>query len=248
MSDDKPSSTESENIRIMVVDDHLLFRQGIRWALELEEDIEIVGEAMDGRSALEMADELLPDVILMDVNIPDVDGLEATKSLKLNQPRTGVIILTAYDDEEQLFQAIRSGAAAYYSKGLEPSELAQAIRRVARGEYIIDDALLSKPLLASRVLKEFSNLSTVDHTIKPFFAPLSPREMEVLTRIAHGDSNKEIARMLNISDQTVKNHISSILRKLNVNDRTQAAIYALRQGWVKMKDIDIGAPVEERKR
>jgi len=241
-------SSYTDRTRILVVDDHRLFRQGIRWALEMEEDIEIVGEAANGREALKLADELSPDVVLMDVNIPDVDGLEVTKRLKINQPRTGVIILTAYDDEEQLFQAIRSGAAAYYSKGIQPRDLAQAIRRVSRGEYIIDSALLSKPLLASRVLKEFSDLSTVDHSVKHFFAPLSGREMEVLTRIAHGDSNKEIARTLNISDQTVKNHISSILRKLNVNDRTQAAIYALRQGWVKMKDIEIGAPLEERRR
>jgi len=240
--------SRKEKIRVMVVDDHRLFREGVRWALELEDDIEVVGEAADGREVLHLADELNPDVILMDVNIPDIDGLEATRSLKLNQPRIGVIILTAYDDEEQLFQAIRSGAAAYYSKGIEPGELARAIRRVAQGEYIIDNALLSKPLLASRVLKEFSDLSTMDHSIKPFFAPLSPREMEVLTRIAHGDSNKEIARTLNISDQTVKNHISSILRKLNVNDRTQAALYALRQGWVRVRDIEIGAPAEERKR
>ncbi len=244
MTDDK----QSPKTRVLIVDDHRLFREGVRWALELEDDIEIAGEARDGREALQLADELNPDVILMDVNIPDMDGLEATRSLKLNQPRIGVIILTAYDDEEQLFQAIRSGAAAYYSKGIEPSELARAIRRVAQGEYIIDNALLSKPLLASRVLKEFSDLSTMDHSIKPLFAPLSPREMEVLTRIAHGDSNKEIARTLNISDQTVKNHISSILRKLNVNDRTQAALYALRQGWVKMKDIEIGGPPEEHRR
>ncbi|MBU0494889.1 MAG: response regulator transcription factor [Chloroflexi bacterium] len=244
MTEKRPSPRDK--INVLVVDDHRLFRQGIHWAMELEEDIEIVGEAVDGLEALQMAEDLLPDVVLMDVNIPDPNGLEATRRLKLNQPRIGVIILTAYDDEEQLFQAIRAGAAAYYSKGIQPRELAQAIRRVARGEYIIDNALLSKPLLASRVLKEFSDLSTVDHTIQPFFAPLSPREMEVLTRIAHGDSNKEIARTLSISDQTVKNHISSILRKLNVNDRTQAAIYALRQGWVKMKDIEIGAPPSER--
>jgi len=246
MSSDGPS--QADKTRLLLVDDHRLFRQGVRWALELEKDIEIVGEAMDGREVLQLANELDPDVILMDVNIPNVDGLEATRRLKLNQPRIGVIILTAYDDEEQLFQAIRSGAAAYYPKSLEPSELARAIRRVARGEYIIDNALLSKPLLASRVLKEFSDLSNVEHSIKSFFAPLSPREMEVLTRIAHGDSNKEIARTLSISDQTVKNHISSILRKLNVNDRTQAAIYALRQGWVNMKDIEIGTLPEKRQR
>jgi DNA-binding NarL/FixJ family response regulator len=237
-----PESSPAERIRVLLVDDHLLFRQGVHWALESEEDINIIGEATDGREALRLAGELEPDVILMDVNIPTVDGLEATKTLKINQPRIGVIILTAYDDDEQLFQAIRSGAAAYFSKGIEPSELAQAIRRVANGEYIIDGALLDKPLLASRVLKEFSNLSTIERTVQPYFAPLSPREMEVLSSIAHGKSNKEIARALDISDQTVKNHISSILRKLNVNDRTQAVIYALQQGWVKMQDIELKTP------
>jgi len=222
-----------EKIRLMIVDDHPLFRQGVRSALETEPDFEVVGEAADGEEAIQIARALAPDVVLMDINLPVIDGLEVARRLRLNLPSSAVIILTAYDDDEQLFQAIKAGAAAYFLKDIHPDDLAEGIRRVSRGEYLINDCLMSRPLLASRVLQKFRELASfVD--VQPFLAPLTPREMEVLDLIAKGSSNKEIARILKISDQTVKNHITSILRKLNVNDRTEAVVYALRHGWIRV--------------
>lgn len=222
-----------EKLHIMLVDDHILFRQGVRHALESEPDFEIVGEAADGGEAIQLARVLSPDIILMDVNMPVVDGLEVTRRLRMNLPRTAVIVLSAYDDDEQLFQSIKVGASAYFPKDVHPDDLAAGIRRVGKGEYIINDSLLSRPLLAARVLQQFRQMASGSE-VEPFFAPLSPREMEILECIAKGSSNKEIARELKISDQTVKNHITSILRKLNVNDRTEAAVYALRHGWIKV--------------
>jgi DNA-binding NarL/FixJ family response regulator len=226
-----------QKIRILVVDDHPLFRQGVRYALEAEPDIEVVGEAADGEQALEMAERLMPDVVLSDVNIPGPDGVEITRALKGALPKTPVILMTAYDDEEQLFNAVRVGAAAYFLKDLGPAELMEGIRRVSRGEYLINESVLSKPMVASQVLKQFTEFAGGDEGGEALFIPLSNREIEVLEQIARGNSNKEIARALKISDQTVKNHITSILRKLAVNDRTQAVVYAIRHGWIKMEEL-----------
>lgn len=222
---------------MLVVDDHPLFRQGVRGALNGEADIEVVGEAADGEEALALARELAPDVVLSDVNIPGPDGVEITRTLKSALPRTSVILMTAYDDEEQLFDAIKVGAAAYFLKDLGPQQLMDGIRRVSQGEYLINESVLSKPMVATRVLKQFKDLSSTDREVEPLFVPLSHREIEVLEWIAQGKSNKEIGRILGISDQTVKNHITSILRKLAVNDRTQAVVYAIRHGWVKMETL-----------
>lgn len=224
-------------IRILVVDDHPLFRQGVRFALEAEPDIELVGEAADGDEAMRLAVDLAPDVVLCDVNIPGPDGVQVTRSLKTDLPCTSVILMTAYDDEEQLFDAIRVGAAAYFLKDLGPRELMDGIRRVSRGEYLINESVMAKPLVASRILKQFNDLTSGYTESKTIFVPLSNREIEVLEQIAQGHSNKEIARVLKISDQTVKNHITSILHKLDVNDRTQAVVYAIRHGWIKMEAL-----------
>lgn len=224
-------------IRVLIVDDHPLFRQGVRFALDAEPDIDVVGEASDGDQALKMATELQPDVVLSDVNIPGPDGVEIVRHLKSSLPVASVILMTAYDDEEQLFDAVRVGAAGYFLKDLGPEQLMESIRRVSQGENLINESVLTKPLVASRVLRQFNSLSPDDREVEPLFVPLSNREIEVLDEIAHGNSNKEIARSLGISDQTVKNHITSILRKLAVNDRTQAVVYAIRHGWIKMDEI-----------
>ncbi len=226
-----------DKIRILLADDHPIFLQGLRGILNAESDFEVVAEARDGNEALDLAQSQTPDVILVDANITGKPGVEVTKAVKTQLPSTGVIILTASDDEEQLFQAIKVGAAGYFLKDVQPQLLIDSIRRVSNGEYLINESVLTKPLVASRVLQQFRDLAMSGQDVEPLFVPLSAREIEVLEHIARGNSNKEIARNLKISDQTVKNHITSILRKLAVNDRTQAVVYALRHGWIKMNEV-----------
>jgi DNA-binding NarL/FixJ family response regulator len=223
-------------LRIILVDDHPLFRQGVRHALDGIQDIQIVGEASDGQMAIQMADTLAPDVILCDINLPGLNGLEATRVVRRRNPHIAVIVLTVHEDDEQLFHAIKVGAAAFSTKDVGQDKLVDMVRRVGRGEYLINENVATKPFVASRVLKQFRDLAALDQDEEGLFAPLTSREIEILDCIARGMSNKEIARNLLISDQTVKNHITSILRKLMVNDRTQAVIYALRRGWIKMAD------------
>jgi DNA-binding NarL/FixJ family response regulator len=168
--------------------------------------------------------------------MPQMTGLEVTRIIRRRHPQTGVIVLTMHEDDEQLFHAIRVGAAAYCTKDAQQEEIIKLIRRVARGEYLINENVLQRPFVASLVLDQFRELSQMETGADGVFSPLTPREVEILDCVAQGNSNKEIARILNISDQTVKNHITSILRKLAVNDRTQAVIYALRHGWIRLTD------------
>jgi DNA-binding NarL/FixJ family response regulator len=228
----------NKKISIMIVDDHPLFRQGLRRVIEAEDDMEVIIEVGDGEEALRLAQKMVPDVIMMDVNIPTMNGLQVTRSLKANLPNIGVIMLTAYHDDEQIFHAIKAGAGAYYPKDVTPRKLIEAIRQVSQGHYVIDDRVLAKSQVASWLLKQFEQIATFGGSPDDLFVPLSPREMEILKLIARGYSNKEIAHELGISRQTVKNHMTSILRKLSVNDRTQAALYALRRGWIRLQDTD----------
>jgi DNA-binding NarL/FixJ family response regulator len=221
---------------LLVVDDHPLFRRGIIISLEAERELIVVGEADNGRQAIQLANQHVPDIMLIDVNMPGMSGLEVTRLVKRHHPQMGVIILTMHEDDEQLFHAIRVGAAAYSTKDVEADELIKLIRRVARGEYLINENVLSRPFVASRVLDQFRELPNGNSGADTVFSPLTPREVEILDSVAQGNSNKEIATLLRISDQTVKNHITSILRKLAVNDRTQAVIYALRHGWIRLDD------------
>jgi DNA-binding NarL/FixJ family response regulator len=225
-----------ETIRILVVDDHVLFRVGISNILGREPDLDVVGEADDSRSAVDAALETSPDVILMDISLPSPGGIETTARIKRELPSTAVIVLASAEDEDELFDAIKAGAAAFILKDVGPDDLVQIIRRVSNGEYLINDKVFSRPTVASRVLKEFRELAVYGSDAQPIFAPLSPREVEILDNIAQGMTNKQVAYALSISEQTVKNHMSSILRKLSVNDRTQAVVYAMRQGWIKMPE------------
>ncbi len=221
----------SEGIRVAIVDDHPFFRQGILDVLNVETDIEVVTESDDGAEALELLSDIQPDVVLMDVNLPNLNGLQVTKQLKEQCPDVNVIILTAYDDEEQIYRAIRIGASAYFAKDITPAQLLDTVRAVAEGYYVIEGQRMT-PEQAEQWLIELYHR----YGIKPedaTFSPLTNREMEVLEQIIEGLSNKEIAYRLGISHQTVKNHITSILSKMNLSDRTQAAIYALRHGWVQ---------------
>jgi len=226
-------------IRIMVVEDHPLLIQGLRRVLESEDDLQIVAEATAGDEAVRLAVELVPDVILMDINLRGKNGLQATHEIKQTYAidETAVIVLTAYNDDEQMLHALRAGASAYYPKDVQPSELIPTIRTVAQNRYFINGKVLNKTEAYRWLLAEMEKLTVVADTGQEAFAPLSPREMEVLVLTTKGASNKEIASALNISRQTVKNHMSSVLRKLGVEDRTQAAILALRRGWVRIEDL-----------
>ena len=223
-----------ELTRILVVDDHALFRVGIANILEREPDLEVVGEAEDSRSAVDRALETSPDIVLMDLSLPSPGGIETTQRIKREIPATGIIVLAVNEDEDSLFDAIKAGAAAFILKDVGPDDLVTIIRRVADGEFLINDKVFSKPAVATRVLKEFRELAVYGQEAAPIFAPLSPREVEILDNIAQGMTNKQVAYALTISEQTVKNHMSSILRKLSINDRTQAVVYAMRQGWILM--------------
>ncbi len=226
----------TERIRILIVDDHALFRVGIANILGRERDLDIVGEAADGRSALEMAGMSSPNIVLMDLSLPAPGGLETTQRIRREFPAVAVIVMAQDEDEESLFASIKAGAAAFLIKDISPEDLIHVIRRVSQGEFLINDKVFSKPAVASRVLKEFRELAVYGQEAQPIFAPLSPREVEILDNIAQGMTNKQVAYALSISEQTVKNHMSSILRKLAVNDRTQAVVYAMRQGWIKMPE------------
>jgi len=225
-----------EQIRILIVDDHVLFRVGIAQILSKEDDIEVVGEAEDSRSAMEAALDVSPNIILMDLSLPSPGGIETTQRIKRELPSVSIIVLAVQEDEDALFDAIKAGAAAFILKDVSPDDLVNIIRRVSNGEYLINDKVFSQPAVASRVLKEFRELAVYGQEAAPIFAPLSPREVEILDNIAQGMTNKQVAYTLSISEQTVKNHMSSILRKLSVNDRTQAVVYAMRQGWIKMPE------------
>jgi len=225
-----------QRIKILLVDDHALFRLGMRNILEREGDFEIVAEAEDSRSAFDAATEHTPDIVLMDLSLPSPGGIETTQRVKREVPSAGIIVLAVNEDEDQLFDAIKAGAAAFILKDVGPDDLVTIIRRVNTGEYLINDKVFAKPSVASRVLKEFRELAVYGQEAAPIFAPLSPREVEILDNIAQGMTNKQVAYALSISEQTVKNHMSSILRKLSVNDRTQAVVYAMKQGWIRVPE------------
>ena len=208
----------------------------MRNILEREPGFEIVGEADDTRGAFDLSVQLSPDIILMDLSLPAPGGIETTQRIKRELPSAGIIVLAVNEDEDALFDAIKAGAAAFILKDVAPDDLVAIIRRVASGEYLINDKVFAKPAVASRVLKEFRELAIYGQEAAPIFAPLSPREVEILDNIAQGMTNKQVAYALSISEQTVKNHMSSILRKLSVNDRTQAVVYAMRQGWIRMPE------------
>jgi NarL family two-component system response regulator LiaR len=217
----------AETISILITDDHALVRQGVRTFLELQPDLTVIGEADSGEAAVRMAAELVPDVALMDLVMPGIGGVEATRQVKQVSPHTQIIVLTSYHEDEYIFPALRAGALSYVLKDVGPDELADTIRMAARGESVLH------PRVAARVVQEVRGARRDTPNL---FTDLSDRELEVLRLIADGLSNAEIASKLVISEKTVKGHVSNILGKLHMIDRTQAAVYAWQQGLVARRD------------
>ena len=215
-----------DTVKVLVVDDHPLFRRGITTALANQENLEIVGEATDGLEAIEKAEEVVPDVILMDLNMPHCSGLEATQALQTKMPQVNILVLTVSENEADLFAAIKFGATGYILKNTEPEELIQAIFHIAQGGVIIS------PIMATKLLTEFKDLEAGAER-KPAQeaeSNLSPREDEVLRLVAQGATNKKIADSLFISENTVKTHLRNIMDKLHLANRSQAAAYAVKKG------------------
>ena len=225
-------------IRVLIVDDHPVFRQGIRDVIETDPEIDVVGQAADGEVAIEMAYDLMPDVILMDINLPTINGLQVTRKIKSVMPETKVVVITGYDDAEQVFHALRAGASAYCPKDVTPESLVKTIHSARDGYYVVGEKTMTHEDVMRWIEEKVGRLAgSPSDDAEDLFIPLSPREMEILEHVTRGLSNKEIAYKLGISHQTVKNHMTAILRKLRVDDRTQAAVYALRRGWVRLDHV-----------
>lgn len=224
-------------LTVLIVDDHPVFRQGIQDVVETDPTIQVVGQAADGEIAIEKALQLQPDVILMDINLPTINGLQVTRKIKSQMDETKVVVLTGYDDAEQVFHALRAGASAYCPKDVMPEALIRTIHAVYEGYYVVGEQTMTPEEILQWIEEKVGRLGG-GHAVDAddMFIPLSPREMEILEQVTGGLSNKEIAYQLGISHQTVKNHMTAILRKLRVDDRTQAAVYALRRGWVRLED------------
>jgi len=213
-------------IRVLLVDDQALFREGLETLLSVHKDIQVVGQASNGQEAVEVAARVHPDVVLMDVRMPILDGVRATRLLKKALPQCRVIVLTTFDDDEYIFDALRTGAVGYLLKDVASTQLVEAIRAAARGESILE------PSVAAKVIAEFTRVSSMVPAaqMEQLVEPLSERELEILGLIVRGASNKEIASQLFIAEGTVKNHVTHILGKLGVRDRTQAALKARELG------------------
>jgi len=228
-----------KDITLLVVDDHPLFRQGVADALALEPGFRVVGQAADGKHALELIRDLDPDIAVLDVNLPEMNGQQITHQVTQEKLRTRILLLTGYDDVEQAIHAAHAGAAAYCAKDIQPQNLISIIREVANGKYVIGGNVFTRRELDNWLEGQLEGARRSYSEPGSPFHPLSDREMEVLSCVVRGMSNKEIAGLLGISHQTVKNHVTSILRKFGVEDRTQAVVYALKRGWVNLQDTDI---------
>jgi len=223
----------TNKIQVFILSQQSLFRQGIEHSLSTVEDIEITGAAEVNDEVLSTIDNLPPDVAIVDIDAPSDSGLTLARKIKQRLPNIGVVALTSNQNDTQLFQALKAQAAAYASKEITADQLVDTIRRVARGEHPINESLTTRPKVAERVLSQFQELSWQNEA-ETFMSPLTPREVGILNYIAQGYLNKQIAFELGISEQTIKNHVTSILRKLNANARTEAVVVAIKQGIISI--------------
>jgi DNA-binding NarL/FixJ family response regulator len=228
-----------KEITLIIADDHPLFRQGVVDALSLEKDFKIVAQASDGKEAIALIRSLNPVVAIVDINMPGMNGQQVTHQVTSEHLSTRVVLLTGYDDVEQAIHAVLAGAVGYCAKEIQPDVLARTVRAVAEGKYAIAGNIFNRRDLDRWIDEQMDGARRSYSEPGSPFHPLSDREMEVLACVVRGMSNKEIAGLLGISHQTVKNHVTSILRKFGVEDRTQAVVYALRRGWVKLQDSGI---------
>jgi DNA-binding NarL/FixJ family response regulator len=220
--------------RIMIVDDHPLFRSGLKRILEMDSRLSVVAEASNGHAALHAADVHKPAVAILDVQLPGVTGLQIASALRRERPSTAIVFLSMHVDDDRLFAAVRVGAAAFLTKDADPAKIVETVHAVLRGENLLHQAVLTNPELARRVLGEFRTLSEGQALAGGSDAALSPRELEVLDCLVMGYSNKEIGEQLFITEQTVKNHMTAVLRKLEVSDRVAALRFAVSKGWAEI--------------
>ncbi|HEX8992521.1 MAG TPA: response regulator transcription factor [Anaerolineales bacterium] len=227
-------------ITLVVIDDHPLFRQGVADALSFESDMKVLGQASGGEQGLEMIRTLMPSIVLLDVNLPGLNGQQITHQVTQDKIPSRIILMTGYDDIEQALHAAMAGAAAYCAKeDVEPKALTRIIRDVAEGKFVFGGTVMNERELQAWIEQQTEGTRQSYSEPGSPFHPLSEREMEVLECVVEGMSNKEIAGRLGISHQTVKNHVTSILRKFGVEDRTQAVVYALKHGWVQLRKTNI---------
>ncbi len=227
---------------VVLVHAHTFFREGLRHSLATLADFVVVGEASNGQQAIQLVGSSEADLVLIEVDLPGVSGLEVSRAIKRNHPHVSIILIGSSLDSQNIVKAIRAGVSAYVLDTVAWDALKDVVVDVCEGHYPINDLVLSQPEVASQVLAEFRQLSMEGDT-QQIYSPLSPRELQVLELVANDRTNKEIANTLDISNQTVKNHVSSILRKLAVNDRTQAVVYAIRQGWIKDVKLETSSSV-----
>ena len=224
---------KKSKLTVFIVENQPLYRQAIREVLA--KDMEVVGESELTPNLWSTIESLLPDIVLVDVGLPSLGGFGVAREISTRCPEVAVVMLTPSPDDDQLLRAIKSGARAFMTKDINAHELTSLLRQVGKGAYPINETLLSRPSVAKNVMQLFNNLSKMGEDVDMLMTPLSPRESEVLNYITEGNSNKRIAHALGIGEQTIKNHITSIMRKLNANDRTHAVVLAMRKGWLNIE-------------
>jgi len=224
-----------DKIGVMIVDKQAIFRAGVRQALSEQPDFELFDCDPSG-NPMGLIEANSQEVLLLDIDYPSLSGLDLARKIVHRFPSTRVIMLTPSPDDEQLFEVIKTGAVAYLSKNTTTEELIKIVRQASRGEYPINESLAARPKVAEHVLKQFQDIVSMGKAMEAIAAPLTSRETQILNYIAQGNSNKQIAHILQISEQTIKNHVSAILRKLNANDRAHAVVLAIRHGWISIEE------------